>query len=161
MIVVAIIAILASIAVPMYMRTIRRAKASEVPAMFAEFKTRQQGYYTENGVYLSSGAGENDTHPISPAGPDTPATIAPIPDSWKALRIQSDKTALYCAYVTIAGLADNGGTIGAKAAAFGMTPPKTDWFYVLAECDFDGKPTNSFYFTSSELDTTVIENQGR
>ncbi len=130
--------------------------------MIAEFKLRQTQYQTENGSYLSSGADETDTHPAAPAGPDTPVSIAPVPATWTALRMQPDKDALYCAYVTIAGDANDNANIGAKAGAdFGFTAPNVDWFYVLAECDFDGDATNSFYFSSSYTDGIASQNAGR
>lgn len=165
MIVVAIIAILASIAVPMFTKTTRRAKSSEVPAVFAEFKLRQEQYHTENGKYLSTGASETSYHPAAPAGPNTPTSIMPLPSEWRALRMNPDKDALYCAYVSIAGLGGDGSNIGAVAQSFGMTAaPAVNWFYVIAECDFDSHPgaaSNSFYFTSSNLDGIAKQNEGR
>ncbi|MEM9489648.1 MAG: prepilin-type N-terminal cleavage/methylation domain-containing protein [Myxococcota bacterium] len=172
MIVVAIVAIIATVAVPMFMRTVRRAKSAEVPAMFAAIQTSQEGYYSENGEYLTTGSvgtpfpdppAESQRHPASPAGADTATNISPIPDSWTALRIQSEKTALYCSYVTISGGAGEDSRIGSKGNDFGfLTAPEKDWYYVLAECDFDNdSATNSHYFTSSELDTTLKENEGR
>jgi type II secretory pathway pseudopilin PulG len=162
MIVVAIISILVSVAVPMFTKTTRRAKSSEVPAMLAEFRLRQQQYQTENGEYLSTGVNDTDYYPVTPAGPDTPTIIAP-PQSWTDLRMQPDKAALYCAYVSIAGEAGINSNIGVTAAnSFGMAAPPVDWFYVIAECDFDGDTTNnSFYFVRSDMDGIAKQNEGR
>ncbi|MCG8420015.1 MAG: hypothetical protein MJE77_18965 [Proteobacteria bacterium] len=170
MVVVSIIAILATIAVPLFMKTTRRAKAAEVPAMFAEFKLRQQQYYTENGSFLSTGGypgapDENDAYPAVPSGPDM-ATPITLPDSWKALRMQPDKQSLYCSYVTIAGAPSDNPAGFARAGSFGMTASETDWFFLIAECDFDGvvanrDTDNSWYFTNSDTDRIAIQNEGR
>lgn len=163
MIVVAIIGILAAVAVPMFLKTTRRAKSSEVPAVFAEFKLRQQQYHTENGDFLSTGTSETDYHPAgAPAGPDTPSTIEPVRAEWKALRMHVDKQTLYCGYVSIAGRAGEDSKIGTVAQGFGMTAaPGEDWFYVIAECDFDGTSENSFYMTRSDADGFARQNEGK
>jgi type II secretory pathway pseudopilin PulG len=161
LIAVAIIGVLTAVAVFMYTKTIRKAKTSEVSAMMAEFKARQEQYSVENGVYLSSGANEGDTWPIAPAGPDTPVGIGAVPATWTSLKMNPGYTELYCAYVTIAGPA-GGGAIGPKAIDFGMvTPPTTNWFYVLARCDFDSNPADfSYYFTRSDIAGMAIEGAG-
>ena len=170
MIVVAIIAILAGVAVPLFMKSQKKAKAAEVAAIFTEFKLREEGFYNENGRYLSTGGypnpaapDETDKHPAVPAGPSKPVPIAPLPDSWKALRLQTDKQNLYCSYVSIAGDADDPANLGAVATSFDMTvAPKTDWYYLIAECDFDGDvATNSFYFTNSENDRIAVQDEGK
>ncbi|HWM85814.1 MAG TPA: hypothetical protein VNO33_08245, partial [Kofleriaceae bacterium] len=69
MIVVAIVGILASLAVFMFTRHVAKAKASEVPAMFAELKLRQQQFHLENEEYLSTGADDTAAFPsVSPPG---------------------------------------------------------------------------------------------
>jgi len=169
MIVVAIIGILVGVAVPLFMKTTKKAKAeSEVAAIFAEFKLRQEGYYNENGRYLSTGGfpgpavDESDAHPDITASSGAPDPISPVPDSWKALRIQTDKTALYCSYVSIAGKGnDPDGNIGTIASSdFSMATPVTDWYYLIARCDVDGNGVvESIRFTNSESDTIAVQNQ--
>ena len=152
MIVVAIIGVLASVAVYMYTKTVRKAKSSEVQAMMAELKMRQEQYNLENGSYLSSGTDEDDTWPVAPAGPDTPVSIAGPPATWTSLKLNPDYTALYCTYVTIAGAGGDDTNIGPKAVEFGMTAaPATNWFYVLAKCDFNNNPADfAYYFQRSD-----------
>jgi type II secretory pathway pseudopilin PulG len=152
MIVVAIIGVLATAAVYMYTKVTRKAKSSEVPAMLAELRLREEQYHVENGVYLSTGISETDTWPAAPSGPDTATDIGTPPDEWRSLRLNPDYTALYCAYVAIAGPGGDDTNIGAKAGDFGLVDaPATNWFYVLAKCDFDGNPaTFSYYFVRSD-----------
>ena len=162
MIAVAIVGVLAAVAMFTYTRYVRKARSSEVPAMFAEFRLRQEQFHAENGTYLSTGADETDLHPAAPSGPDNPNPIAPIPATWAQLRINTDKAVLYCAYTNIAG-PGGGGTIGAIANSFGMTAaPASNWFYMIAQCDLDGdSTTNSTYFARSDLDGIARQNEGR
>ena len=163
MIVVAIIAILATIAFPYFRSSTRRAKSSEVPKVFSDIKVRQGEYHFENGVYVSTGASDGDYFPAAPAGPDRPQDITSLPASWQALKLQPEGNALYCAYVTIAGERGDGSNIGPVAQSFGFTEaPQEDWFYMLAECDFDDNPAvNSLYFMSSTMAKIAKQNEGR
>lgn len=166
MIVVAIVGILASIAIFMFTRHVAKAKASEVPAMFAEFKIREQQYHLENEAYLSTGATDNDYFPTATApGKDAQnydITASPG-DSWKSLRMSPDKTALYCVYVAIAGPGGDLDNAGPKATAapFNLTAiPPVNWFYVMAECDFDGDGTPAIYYALSDIEGTIVSNPG-
>ena len=163
MIAVAIVGILATVAMFAYTKYVRKARSSEVPAMFAEFRVKQEQYHAENGTYLSTGADDTDYHPASPAGPENPTTVLPFPTEWDDLRINTDKQLVYCAYVAIAGDGGDATNIGAKATAFGMSAaPAANWFYLIAECDLDSDSTNnSFYFARSDLDGIAMEDDGR
>jgi prepilin-type N-terminal cleavage/methylation domain-containing protein len=162
MIVVAIIGILAMAAVFMFGKSKDKAKASEVDAIFGEFKNRQEAYYVEHATYVSTGLSEADKHPATLMG-DNRQLLAPMPQAWEDLRMTPDQTHVYCAYVAIAGNGGDATGIGAKAQSFGMTSaPDRDWYYLLAECDFDNRPaTNSFYFTRSDQNLIQKENPGR
>ena len=70
MIVVAIIAILAAIAIPNFMKFSMKAKTSEATTNLSAIRTAQESYRSENDVYLDCVAG--------PAGGGTDAT----PDAW-------------------------------------------------------------------------------
>ena len=70
MIVVAIIAILAAIAIPSFMRFSMKAKTAEATQNLAAIRTAQESYRAENDVYLVCTA--------SPTGGGTDAT----PDTW-------------------------------------------------------------------------------
>lgn len=163
MIVVAIVAVLASVAVSMFTKTTRRARSSEVPAMMAEFKIRQAQFYSENGTYVSTGDSDTDIYPLLSGNPDEPTPLTSPPETWTdKLRLQPDRDALHCGYVSIAG-SPNDGTIGTVAQSFGMSErPPVDWFYVIAECDFDGDTgTNSLYMARGDKDGLAKQNEGR
>lgn len=177
MIVVAIVGILASIAIFMFTRHVARAKASEVPAMFAEMKIREQQFHLENEEYLSTGATDDDYFPSASAPGKNPQTYdigassaPPSPQdakypgpSWRSLRMQPDKTELYCVYVAIAGPGGDLDPAGPKAtgAPFNLTTaPATNWFYLMAECDFDGDGTPAIYYALSDVEGTIVSNPG-
>ncbi|MCG8425096.1 MAG: hypothetical protein MJE77_45025 [Proteobacteria bacterium] len=160
MVSVAIVGILAATAVFLYTRQLRAARATEVPAVIAEFKSRQEQYHVENGRFLTTGDGETDYWPTAPSGPKVPTSIQPMPETWLELNIKLGKNELYCAYVAITGRA--GEETGAVAQSFGVpAAPATDWYYLLAECDFDGEPTNSLYFTSNLSGGIAVRDRGR
>jgi prepilin-type N-terminal cleavage/methylation domain-containing protein len=181
MIVVAIVGVLATLAIFMFTRHVAKAKASEVNAMFGELKLRQQQFHLENEEFLSTGANDNAYFPsASPPGSspqtfDLAASSAPpspqdteFPGpSWQTLKINPDKAELYCVYVAIAGPGGDGGNAGPKAtgAPFnlggGALPiPVVNWFYLMAECDFDGDGATSTYFTLSDTEGMIVDNQG-
>lgn len=168
MIVVAIVGILAGLAMYMFGGQSDRAKVTtEVAAMFAEFKVRQEQYHLENGAYLSTGASETDTWPPAPSGPSTPTELRPMPAGWTNLRMNPDKSAVYCSYVSIAGTTDpSSGTPtpspGSIASSdFGYTPPVGNWYYLVAECDMDDDASvNAIYFARSDREGLLKLNEG-
>ena len=164
MIVVAIIGVLATVAVITYTKSSNKAKFStEVAAVFAEFKIRQEAYNVEAGEYLSSGANEDDAWPADPSGTSVTNSIAPLPDLWRTMRFQSDKTGLYCSYVSMAGDPGDTANVGTVASTdFAYAPPNSNWYYILAECDADNDATlNSFYFSRSDREGIVKVNEGK
>jgi prepilin-type N-terminal cleavage/methylation domain-containing protein len=170
MIVVAIIGILASIAVFMFKRQQNKAKATEVATMFAEFKLREQQYAVNNNGYLSTGADESALYPTdSPTDQEVAIDMAdPSAAGWVALKMAPDKTSLYCGYVAIAGGANDDTNVGSIAAAApfslgqagGPAVPAVNWYYLLAQCNFDSDSTYSTYFTLSGTEGTIVSHQG-
>ena len=161
MVVVAIAGILATVAVFSYTKYVQRAKASEVPAMFAEFHLRQEQYQAENGQYLSTGASNTAYHPATPSKPDeAPNPVNPMPATWLALRMQPDKNSLQCSYVSIAGTPSD---IPNPPAPFTFVPaPVTNWYYLIATCDLDDNSVvNSFYFSRSGVEGIAKQNPGQ
>lgn len=180
LIVVAIVGILATIAVFMFTKQSNKAKASEVPMVFGELKLRQEQFALENNEYLSTGNADDALYPTADPG-NTPVEIdlaaTPVPPgaqaakypapSWQSLRITLDKTSLYCGYVTVAGAASDDTNVGALASAdpfnlgtASLPVPATNWFYAMAQCDFDGDDVNSVYFTLSGTEGIIVENAG-
>ena len=180
MVVVVIIGVLATVAVFMFTRYVARAKASEVPAMFAELKLREQQFHLEFEEYLSTGANDTDFFPSAPPPGSTPQSFtvssSPVPPapqdtkfpgaSWQTLRINPDKTQLYCIYVARAGAGGDATNVGTTAAAApfnlggSLALPATNWFYLLAKCDFDGDGITSIYFTLSDTEGTIVQRPG-
>ncbi|HWO23325.1 MAG TPA: prepilin-type N-terminal cleavage/methylation domain-containing protein [Kofleriaceae bacterium] len=153
MIAVAVVAILAAVAYPIFTGTSRKAKAeSEVAPYFQDFRTRMAEHQQERGAYPGS-LGEDAVHPANPGA--RKQSIFPLPDAWTALRLRpSGSHDVYCGYTWVTGLANDGANIGAVAAAappngFGFVAPATSWYYLLAKCNLDGVGAASYYFTDS------------
>lgn len=167
MIVVAIIGVLASLAIFLFTRHVARAKASEVPVMFAELKLREEEHHLEHDRYLSTGANDDDYFPSASAPGKSPQTydLATDPE-WVALKVHPDKTELYCVYVAIAGPGGDDGNVGPKASGApfdlggALDIPATDWFYLMAECDLDGDGTPSIHFALADTEGTIVSNPG-
>ena len=159
MVVVVIIAILAAIVVPNFIREGRKAKAdTEIAAMFAEIATKEEQYKVEKGVYLDATQCPSST---STAGSDFNVVCNSV-SNWAALRVNATSTAIRCKYTVVSGAANTAltpttpftvpCTTGPTCTT--VTPP-TAWYYITAICDMDGQgdgSTNTTFFQSS-LDT--------
>ena len=173
MAVVAIVGVLATIAVFMFRRQANKAKASEVKAVFAELKVREEQYFLENNTYAcmpNLGACDDsvffpDSTPTADARPYDPTGT-----SWIDLKVNVDKPALYCVYSVTAGAANTPAAIGPIAElpvannGFNHTtvPTGDAWYYLLAECNFDGDSSlNSRYFARSDHSGMAVNNDGR
>jgi prepilin-type N-terminal cleavage/methylation domain-containing protein len=160
LIVIAMVAVLAAIAVPMFLGEARKTKgATEVQPYFSDFHTRLSQSLSENGTYpQDTDNNEATTYPATP-GLATQDINAAFPLEWQNLRlITSGPQQVYCGYTWVIGLANDGTNIGPIAAGnFGFTPPTTDWYYLLAHCDLDGdgNPANDSYYFSSSVDQSV------
>jgi prepilin-type N-terminal cleavage/methylation domain-containing protein len=169
MFVVAVIAILASVALPALLDTGRNVKGrSEVQSIFQDLRTRMEQYAMEKGAFPPS-IGEATTFPVTP-GPAA-QTLSPQPQAWldAAIRITT-YTEAYCGYTWVTGVAGGPtGGLGAEAVAFGFGVPDADgdgkadanWYYLLAHCDLDGDATvDSYYFASSVDPTLLVQYEG-
>jgi prepilin-type N-terminal cleavage/methylation domain-containing protein len=169
MVAVAVISILAAIALPSFFGESRKARAAaEVQPMFNDLRVRLEQYMQENGVYPAT-IGEGTLYPPTQPPPVWSLTSNALPATWQAIRVRpSGIDQLWCSYTWATGKANAGGNIGPIAsgsstttppAGFGFTAPATDWYYLLAKCDMDGRndgsdATFSWYFTSS-VDATI------
>lgn len=180
MIVVAILGVLATIAIFMFTRHANKAKASEVAAMFGELKLKQQAFHLENEEYLSTGANDDDYFPTATAPAGSPqsydlatSAVPPAPQdtkypgpSWQTLKMNPAKAELYCVYVAIAGAGGDDTNVGPKASGApfnlggSLAVPASNWFYLMAECDFDSDGSPSRYFTLSDTEGTITQNPG-
>ena len=142
MVVVALVAILATIAIPMFASEGRKAKAeTEVAPLFAELQIREQQYKVDNNVYLAAAA--------CPSAPSTtPQDVTPCRASgtpWDVLRVRLPRTTVFCSYAVVVGTTT--GTNNPQGFVFAS--PNMPWYYIVATCDMDGNSTPSTYFSSS------------
>lgn len=155
MFVVAIIAILAAIAIPVFTGESNKGKGqSEVVAFFAEIQVKQEQFKVDNGAY-------KDTAGPCPAAP-TPGGVAMTCQNtgqpWDGLNINPPTATAACTYDIQAGNATGTNNPG----GFTFASPQRNWYYVIATCDEDGSGgTNSTFFTSS-IDSTIQKlNEGQ
>jgi len=177
MVVVAIIAVLAAVVVPSWVRETHKSKGkTEVTAMFTELRTKLMQYYSENSSYeipASSPstlvAGTATTCPSAPStsGYNFATTCMTTGSAWETLRIQPPSATMYCSYAITVG--NNGDTL---AVPSGFTTSQNgtgnessiagSWFYIVATCDEDGQGgTNATYYTSSVDARTQTQNEGK
>lgn len=177
MIVVAIMGILAGIAVYAYRKVTSTAEVdSEVNAIFAEFRVRQEEYHAENGTYLSAGSDADLFPPGAPRRPqDAAIDAAPLlaavdgtggthADNWVRLRMNPRKMHLRCGYAAVAGDAGTvvGGMGGGALQMNLPSPPESNWYYLVARCDADGdNALDSFYLVRYDREDVLIQNKGR
>ncbi|HEY4176010.1 MAG TPA: prepilin-type N-terminal cleavage/methylation domain-containing protein [Kofleriaceae bacterium] len=155
MITVAIIAILAAIAIPMFSKEKRKTDTgSETAAMFGELAIRQDQYKLENGFYLATAACPATT---IPQGTDATSCITGS-GAWVPLKVRLPRQKLICTYTTTIGT----GTGATAPTGFTFTSPTGAWFYIVATCDADGvSSVNAQYFVSSVNSTIQKTNEGR
>jgi prepilin-type N-terminal cleavage/methylation domain-containing protein len=161
MIVVAIITVLVVVANGAYRKYLDNARKSEVYAMFAEIRAKEEAYRAEFSAYLGSGGAENNFWPVVDAAPEPKAKLwAPPPGNWLALGVAPPKSTMYCGYAVVAGIAGSLAGAGAYGTgAYAGAAPTTMWWYATATCDNDGVPgTNAMFVTTSDKDTVYEEN---
>ena len=150
MFVVAIIALLAAVAIPMFSEASNKGKMkAEVSAFFSELGIREEQYKVEKAAYLAAAAcpasvsivGQSTTGCIAsgqPWGPDVAGVVK--------LNVQLPMLTAYCSYVIVSGI----GTGTSNPGGFTFASPAGPWFHMTATCDTAGDGgTNSTYFASS------------
>jgi prepilin-type N-terminal cleavage/methylation domain-containing protein len=175
MFVIVVISVLATVAVVAYTKNARQARAAEVPQIFGELKTREEMYHAENAHYLPvcptfsgtpvgiSDCAEGDWFPATLPGKGAPIDYGVLPQRWLDLKVNMPNRALYCQYEVIAGLKNDRtqiGTIGAEM--WGATTPTRNWFYLMAQCDWDGTPAvKAQYWQRDDWSELGKRNEGR
>jgi prepilin-type N-terminal cleavage/methylation domain-containing protein len=161
MMVVALIAVLAAIAIPNFVRQSGRAKSdTEVMEIFAELRIRQEQFRFERGTYKATTADEVLLYPGTPSSNERDL-LGALPVEWQDLRYRGKSTAR-CSYGVITGAGGDATNIGVRAAAFGFTAPTTDWFYILAWCDIDNDATTDGFYLTDSVNTSIRKvNAGR
>lgn len=151
MVVVAIIAILAAIVIPMWTKESRKGKADpEIRAMFSEIAVKEEAYKSEGGTnaYLAL--------PICPAatsaaGVDLIAQSCYTAADWGKIRVAPTEANIRCTYVVTVNVGTPAGlpawVTTPAGANFSTTTP---FYYIVGTCDMDNQGgTNSQFFTAS------------
>ncbi|HEU0033789.1 MAG TPA: type II secretion system protein [Kofleriaceae bacterium] len=156
----ALVAVLATIALPSFFGESKKTKAmAEVQPMFSDMRQRMEQYIQEYGTYPAN-IGEATLFPAAPT--NKLQSLGSQPSTWTAVNFRfTGPTEVYCGYTWSSGNANDGTNIGPEAAAFGFTAPNASWYYLLAHCNLDNDSTvDSFYFTSSVDPTILKRNEG-
>lgn len=158
MIVVGIVAILAAVVIPTFMKESTRGKAkSEVAPMFAELGNREDQYKLESNTstYLTT------TKCPTAASRDGTDVTNPVPAcaaEWTTLRVVAPTSKLTCAYTVRAGITGEDpktdGEWPTWVLATDIATPGTGWYFIKAECP------ETEYFTAS-WDTKVRSKDGK
>jgi prepilin-type N-terminal cleavage/methylation domain-containing protein len=158
MIVVAIIAVLAAVVVPSFIKESSRSKAkSEIHAMFAELSTREDQYKVEKNTYLDAAACPPS---MNAQGTDmTTATCAITADSdWDKLRVTPSESKLTCSYTIESGDSSEDPVPLTEAWVQASKPtlktPAVSWYFIHAICP------NTEYFQAS-WDSTIRSKDGK
>lgn len=169
MIVVALIAILAAVVVPSFLREGRKAKSnSEANAMISEIAIKLDAYKSDqnNGKYTNAATLQNASPVTCPPsttkdGVDALATCVTSGSAWADLRVQPQQAKLRCSYKIQVG--DVGDALAEAITGVTFTPPTTiAWYLVTAECDGDNQgPPNTIYYRSSVSAELQSVNEGR
>ena len=162
MIVVAIVAILAAVVVPMFIGESKKVTAkSEVASWFAELSTKQDRYKSEAGTYLALTC----THStLTNKAQNVPCTTDA---SFLALGIIPPTSQTRCNYTVVVGNAGDDPTTafqpgGITTLSVPTTNPATGWYVLQAQCNMDNDTTADSYYISSSLDATLqVINEGK
>jgi prepilin-type N-terminal cleavage/methylation domain-containing protein len=158
----AIMSILAVISINYFTRQKRTAMTSEVPAMFAEIKRVQISFQGENGYFLKTSSSETNIYPA--LGTDEPVKKEwnpAIGSAWEILGASPPDTWLYCGYAVLAGAAGDPLPGQHGVALYSNITPKTQWFYIIAECDLNSADSdNTIMITPHDREVIVTKNEG-
>jgi prepilin-type N-terminal cleavage/methylation domain-containing protein len=164
MIVVAVIAILAAVVIPSWLKEGRKGKADpEIRAMFSEISIKEEQYKSEQGgSYLALPLCPN---PMVSSGTDMTTGTCFAAADWKKVNVAPTETTIRCNYVVTVGAA--GVTPTVTGTATGFTLPSnvatyvSPWYYIVGQCDMDGQGgTLSTFFTASWDQSIQKQNYG-
>ena len=179
MIVVAIIAVLATIAGTAYRRYMDSGRTAEAMAMLGEIRAKEEAYRAEFNQYFGWSAGtelESNALPLvdnttcATGGSKEPCwkSIAPTGftgawQNWQYLGINAGKGQLQCGYIVNYGAAtaNPGNTIG--QGLLGSTAVGTPWWYAIGVCNNDGTGNtvgaNATFATASNTTVVSVQNE--
>jgi prepilin-type N-terminal cleavage/methylation domain-containing protein len=169
LIVVAILGILSVVAIIAYKRYVNNARRSEVFSMIAAIKSSEEAYKAEKSAYLATTTtGETDYYPVLGSSGAEPRRKPFNPTAagktlWQALSVSAPSPSLFCGYVVVAGDPGSFGSLvgGRGQTLFGNVAPLRPWYYIRAECDFDGNSsTNMTFETTFDSEIVFTDNDG-
>ncbi|MET0340664.1 MAG: prepilin-type N-terminal cleavage/methylation domain-containing protein [Polyangiales bacterium] len=139
MMVVAIIGILATVALPRYRSYVYRSKTTEAVGFLAEIKAHQESYRADFGQYCNASDQADNYWPASNPTPISAAWGTP-PDGWRQLGAAPPGTQVLFRYLTVAGVpgADNPQAHGFPNLGYQGID---FWFVSRARGDLDGDGT--------------------
>ncbi|MCU1278004.1 MAG: fimbrial protein pilA [bacterium] len=178
MIVVAIIAVLATIAGTAYRRYMDSGRTTEAMAMLGEIRAKEEAYRAEFSQYFGwSGGMESSTNALpqvdtagcvgggtkEPCYKAIPNPVsggtAPWP-SWGLLGLNAGRAALQCGYIVNFGAVGTTvpGTMPLEQNILTTATQTQPWWGAVAICDNDGSTTKNATFTTAST-TTVVSAQ--
>ncbi len=115
MIVVAIMAILAAIAIPSFMKFSMKAKTAEASQNLSGIRTAEESYRAEEDGYLACGPYPNTVAAPPPASGTSWDATAAAASNFSAIGFAADGRVRYCYAVAIANASNTGPTFTATA----------------------------------------------
>lgn len=174
MIVVAIIAVLATIAGTAYRRYMDSGRTAEAMAMLGEIRAKEEAYraefnkyagWSQNSEVVAKTLPSVDTQTCATGGTKEPCNKAVAPSGWsgqwlvwQGLGINAGKNTLYCGYTLNSEEEGNPAANSLGALILGGTTPPTPFWYAVAQCDNDGNTGLNATFTTAST-TTVVSAQ--
>lgn len=173
MIVVVIVAVLATLAVVGYRKMVLASHVSEATGMVQNIRVAQEEYFSESRQYANVSPTLTTWYPQSSPSYTIGVTAwgAACGGScnanmdWSQLPLHVDGPVMF-GYATVAGPPGQAPvpasvTVNGQTVTFPANPP-TDWFIVAATCDLDGNgPPNTSVYTTSWQNSILIDQEGQ
>lgn len=173
MIVVVIVATLATLAVVGYRKMILASYVSEATGMVQNVRVAQEEHFSETRQYCNVSASLSTWYPQSSPSHNVGVTGWGAPCGgacnanmdWNVLPLHVDGPVMF-GYASVAG-APGQPPVPASVIVNGRTVafpanPQTDWFIVAAQCDLDDNgPPNTTVYTTSWQSSVLVDNEGQ
>lgn len=141
MIVVAMVAILTSVALVAYQRHLKTGRLTNAREFITEIQAREESYYQQHGRYVTSDA---SFYPALVADEPQAKQWAAPPAGWVALGARPNDASSYFSFKVVASDPNNNHALDAEAATLRIpaqpSAPMTPhaWYYVIALGDMNG-----------------------
>jgi len=173
MIVVVIVAILATLAVVGYRKMVLASHVSEATGMVQNIRVAQEEYFSETRQYANVSTTLTTWYPQTSPAYNTGVTgwgaacggACNANMDWSQLPVHVDGPVMF-GYATVAGPPGQA-PVPASVVVNGQTvafpsSPQTDWFIVAATCDLDSNgPPNTSVYTTSWQNSMLVDQEGQ